>query len=96
MNTEGTDAYLAMVQYQQEAPFHLKIPAKLRENQAKLQIQFADKNPVEVEDVSMRGTAEIRVKIGHRLTFIPTKELFGLKRLFCLLWVNSNHPLFRY
>ncbi|MDF9633720.1 hypothetical protein P5766_29535, partial [Bacillus cereus] len=53
MNTEGKDAYLAMVQYQQEAPFHLKIPAKLKVNQAKLQIQSADKNPVEAEDVSM-------------------------------------------
>ncbi|QDZ77407.1 hypothetical protein D0437_32590, partial [Bacillus cereus] len=45
--------YLAMVQYQQEAPFHLKIPAKLKANQAKLQIKSADKNPVEAEDVSM-------------------------------------------
>ncbi|WP_244306217.1 hypothetical protein [Bacillus cereus] len=42
-----------MVQYQQEAPFHLKIPAKMKVNKAKLQIQSADKNPVEAEDVSM-------------------------------------------
>ncbi|WP_230876760.1 hypothetical protein [Bacillus sp. SRB3LM] len=53
MNTEEKDAYLAMVQYQQEAPFHLKIPAKMEANQVKLQIQSADKKPVEAEDVSM-------------------------------------------
>ncbi len=28
MNTEGKDAYLAMVQYQQVAPFHLKYPLR--------------------------------------------------------------------
>ncbi|HDR3658631.1 TPA: hypothetical protein QCO67_005186 [Bacillus cereus] len=53
MNTEEKDAYLAMVQYQQEAPFHLKIPAKMKVNQAKLHIQSSDKSPVEAEDVSM-------------------------------------------
>nr|WP_170957387.1 hypothetical protein [Bacillus thuringiensis] len=53
MNTEGKDAYLAMVQYQQEAPFHLKIPAKTRATKANLQIQSSDKKPVEAEDVAM-------------------------------------------
>ncbi|OPA12367.1 esterase/lipase family protein [Bacillus cereus] len=53
MKTEGKDAYLAMVQYQQEAPFHLKIPAKTKVNKAKLQIQSSDKKTVEAEGVSM-------------------------------------------
>ncbi|PGW57873.1 esterase/lipase family protein [Bacillus thuringiensis] len=53
MNTEGKDAYLAMVQYQQEAPFHLKIPAKTKANKAKWQIRSSDKNPVEAEEISM-------------------------------------------
>ncbi|WP_438357234.1 esterase/lipase family protein [Bacillus toyonensis] len=53
MNTEVKDAYLAMVQYQQEAPFYLKMPAKAKANQAKFQIQSSDEKPVEAEDFSM-------------------------------------------
>ncbi|WP_257129285.1 hypothetical protein [Bacillus cereus] len=53
MHVENKDAYLAIVQYQQEAPFHLKIPAKTQANKAKLQIQSSDEKPVEAGDVSM-------------------------------------------
>ncbi|MEK4418608.1 esterase/lipase family protein [Bacillus sp. FSL K6-0268] len=53
MNTAVKDAYLAIVQYQQEAPFRLKIPAKTKADAAKVQMQSVNEKSVEAENISM-------------------------------------------
>nr|WP_128857024.1 hypothetical protein [Bacillus sp. CDB3] len=53
MQATEKDAYLAIVQYKQEAPFQLKHPYKIKGNQTKLYIQSPDRKPVKDEDVSI-------------------------------------------